>query len=87
MASEFPDLVTPIELVTSVEGSDIRVRLAGRVVNRGMGVEGIHDLPAMQARLHNQALDALAEAVKHALAPELWKFRRQQEKRHRQPQS
>ncbi|MEU0560913.1 hypothetical protein [Dactylosporangium sp. NPDC006015] len=74
MTSEIPDLATPIQLVTSVEGSSIRVRLAGRTVAHGVWVSGIHDPREMQNRLHEGALDALAEAVKLAAHPDLWMF-------------
>ncbi|MBE1485862.1 hypothetical protein [Plantactinospora soyae] len=74
-------MTTPLELVTSVEGSDVRVRLAGRTVNHGVLAVGHHDPYKVQERLHNQALDALAEAIKHAMHPELWEHNRQLMKR------
>jgi 2,4-dienoyl-CoA reductase-like NADH-dependent reductase (Old Yellow Enzyme family) len=73
MTSAVPPIATPIELVTSVRGSEIYVQLAGRTILSGTWARGVHNPEKMQASLHSQGLDALAEAIKHAADPELWK--------------
>ncbi|MEW2472235.1 MULTISPECIES: hypothetical protein [Micromonospora] len=72
MANEIPDMVTPIEIVTSVEGSEIRARLAGKTIVSAVWAAGVHDPREWQAQVHGVALEALAEAIKHAYNPELW---------------
>ncbi|WP_174534326.1 hypothetical protein [Micromonospora chalcea] len=80
MENEIPDMVTPLEIVTSVEGSTIRARLAGRTVVSAVWAAGVHDPRAWQAQVHETALEALAEAIKHAHNPEIW-LRVRQERR------
>ncbi|MBQ1044406.1 MULTISPECIES: hypothetical protein [unclassified Micromonospora] len=77
MSPEIPDMVTPIEIVTSVKGSEIRAQLAGRTIISAVWAGGFHDPRERQAQVHAAALDALAEAVKHADNPELWEHIRQ----------